>query len=148
MIGSSASLVMLNDVFLEQIIKILGNPNSSFSNNYNCKLSDETKEQVLYLSLKILEQTATAKTTNLVSVQTSNGYFELHGFSRVVPIEPDEVAFLSIDEEKSSCMIVGRNCTCRPFSNINKNLIRTNFAELDNELLLSAMQLALFEDLL
>lgn len=139
---------MENDVFLEQIIKILGDPSSSYSNNFNWKLTDETHRQVLYLSLYFLQQTPFQKTTNLVSVQTSYGYFELHGFSLIIPVEPDEIAFIYLGEDKFSCMIVGRNCTCSLYSDIDKNLIKTNFAELDNAVLLSAMQSALFEDLL
>lgn len=134
--------------YIEQIIKVLGNPIESFPNNWNWKLIDENSKQVLFLSLYLEVQNPSKMLVNLVSVQTSYGYFELHGFTKILPIEPDEIAFISINENKLNCMIIGKNCTCSLYSNIDKSLIKTNFSTLDNPLLLSAMQLALFEDLL
>lgn len=112
------------------------------------KIVDTDTKQMLFLSLFLGVQSANSKKSNIVSIQNANGYFELHDFKLLVPIEPNEIAFVSYDTSKVSCMVVSKNCACSLYSNIDRSILNTNISELDNALLLSAMQLALIEETL
>ncbi|MCX7908658.1 MAG: hypothetical protein N2560_03985 [Ignavibacteria bacterium] len=117
---------------------------------FNCwtwKLYDKENKSFLFLSL-YTDIEFDGKKNRLVSVQTNFGYFELHNFSHVLFLEPNEISFVEFSKEKINCLIVGKNCTCSLYSNINRDIVKTNIAELDPAFLLSALQLALLEDTL
>ncbi|MBX3044341.1 MAG: hypothetical protein KIT33_14345 [Candidatus Kapabacteria bacterium] len=84
----------------------------------------------------------------MVSVQTRHGYYELHDISAMMFFEPDEVIFIQNDTDKLSCLIIGSECTCSLYSNISKELLRQDFAELHPAVILSAMQLSITESVL
>jgi hypothetical protein len=81
----------------------------------------------------------------LVVAQTQHGYFELHNCTAFMVFEPDEIIFLSAEGEKISGLIVGKQCTCSMFTNVHRENLSANFAELDPRLLMSAMQLSVAE---
>lgn len=84
----------------------------------------------------------------LLSVQTRHGYYELHDISHYLFFEPDEIIFINAGEEKLSSLIIGRQCTCSLYSNINRSILNSDFSELDPAVLLSAMQLSITENVL
>jgi len=45
-------------------------------------------------------------------------------------------------------LVIGKNSTCSLFSNINKDLIKLNFAELHPAVLMAAMQLSITESVI
>ncbi len=115
---------------------------------YNCwtwKLYDQATGNFLFLSLYLDISFSDAK-YRLVSIQTNFGYFELHNFNSIIFIDPNEIAFVQFDSKKINCLIIGKNCTCSLYSNIDRQLVKSNMAELDPAFLLSALQLALLEE--
>ena len=81
----------------------------------------------------------------LVSVQSINGFLELHGVSAYMIFEPDEIIFMRYDEKYVSTLVVGRGATCSLYSNISRELLKNDLTELDAPVLLSVMQIALAE---
>lgn len=135
--------------YIDEITKMLGvEPERKNEGVWLWKIVDIDTKQTVFLTLFLEVQSTNGEKSNIVSIQNTNGYFELHDFRLVVPIEPNEIAFVSYDASKVSCMVVSRNCACSLYSNVDRSILSTNIAELDNALLLSAMQLALIEETL
>ena len=84
----------------------------------------------------------------LVAVQTSHGYFELHGCTHYMLFQPDEVIFLRIEEHVVSSMVIGKHCTCSMFAPIKRELLRMDPESLDPAVLMSAMQMSIAESIL
>lgn len=84
----------------------------------------------------------------VVSVQTHQGYLELHDVTGYLCIEPDEVMFIAKHNDRFDSLVVGKTCTCSQFGNIRASLIRADLTNLNPSLLLAAMQLSLAESLL
>ncbi|MGB9771797.1 MAG: hypothetical protein ACPLX7_07455 [Candidatus Kapaibacteriota bacterium] len=131
----------------EDITKFLEVAPEVSSNCSTWKLFDPETRNFLFLSVYTNIDFNGTKNT-LVSVQTNFGYFELHNFNSVYFLEPNEIAFIQFDSEIINCLVVGKNCTCSLFSNIDRKLVRSKIAELDPAFLLSALQLALLEEIL
>jgi hypothetical protein len=135
--------------YIDEITRMLGvEPERKNDGVWLWKIVDTDTKQMVFLTLFLGVQSANGEKSNIVSIQNTNGYFELHDFKLLVPIEPNEIAFVSYDASKVSCMVVSKNCACSLYSNIDRSILNTNIAELDNALLLSAMQLALIEETL
>lgn len=133
---------------IEEITKMLGVEPEQKENVWTWKIVDQETKQMIFLSLFLAVQSTNGEKTNIVSIQNVNGYFELHNFKLIIPIEPNEIAFVSFDSSQISCMVVSKNCACSLYSNVDRSILNSNIAELDNALLLSAMQLALIEETL
>jgi len=140
-------MVEFSEQNISAISKFLGTEPEKNENSWCWKLVDPETKNFLFLTIYQNIELNGSK-INLASVQTSFGYFELHNFSKIILVEPNEIAFLQYDTQKLNCLIVGKNCTCSLYSNIQREIIKHNFAELDSALLLSALQLALFEETL
>ncbi len=136
---------LITEQTINSITKFLETQAEVSENSWCWKLfNPETKN---FLFLTIYQNVPLNNTyINLASVQTNFGYFELHNFTKIVFVEPNEIAFIQHDKSKLNCLIVGKNCTCSLYSNINREIIKYNLSELNSALLLSALQLALFED--
>lgn len=130
-----------------EITKFLESEPERSGNSWTWKLFDSGTRNFLFLSI-YSNVDFQGLDNNLVSVQTNFGYFELHNFNSILFLEPNEILFVQYDNEKINCLIVGKNCTCSLYSNINRKLVRSNIAELEPAFLLSALQLALLEEIL
>ncbi len=138
---------MSNILSPEDISRFLEVEPETIGNCWTWKLFDHSTESFLFLSI-YYEIEHRDKTGNLVSVQTKFGYFELHNFNRIVLFEPNEISFVQFNDEKINCLIVGKNCTCSLYSNIDRELVRSNMTEIDPAFLLSSLQLALLEEVI
>jgi hypothetical protein len=96
----------------------------------------------IVLTLSSLEDGST-----VLSAQTVHGYFELHGVARHVPVEPDEVIFVSEVGDRISGLVVGASGTCSLFANVDRATLAADFGSLEPALLLAAMQLGLAENI-
>ncbi len=136
---------LITEKTIDSITNFLETQAEVGENSWCWKLFNPETKNFLFLTIY---QNVTLNNTNinLVSVQTNFGYFELHNFSKMIFVEPNEIAFIHQDESKLNCLIIGKNCTCSLYSNINREIIKYNLSELNSALLLSALQLALFED--
>jgi hypothetical protein len=87
-------------------------------------------------------------TGSMVSVQTRHGYYELHGINEILFFEPDEIILIKSDDKYLSCLILGSECTCSVYSNIRRDILKSDFSELHPAVLLSAMQLSITESVI
>lgn len=129
---------------IKKISAILGVEPDKYDDSWIWKLtSPDTKKPLVCTLYHNIENDS--KKLSLISVQTQHGYYEMHNISDLLIFEPDEVIFINKKSEKISCLILGKEGSCSLFSNIDKNLISADFAELNPALLLSAMQLSITE---
>ena len=79
----------------------------------------------------------------MISAQTTYGYFELHDVAGVLPVEPDEIIFFSESDEKVSGMVISQGGACSLFSNVERANLSADPVSLEPSEILSAMQLGL-----
>jgi hypothetical protein len=84
----------------------------------------------------------------LVSVQSVHGYLELHNITQFIVFEPDEIIFIRDDDKHLSSLVVGREATASLYSNINREMLKHDYSELDPSVLLAAMQLAIADSII
>lgn len=136
------------DKDLETISKVLNVSASKFEGGWTWKMNNpETGEAVLCTIYNEAQLDSTNKGV-LVSVQTRHGYFELHNCNSFLVFEPDEVIFIRGEDEVVSSLIIGKKSTCSMYSNISRQILGSDFSNLDPAVLLSAMQLSLTENVL
>jgi len=133
---------------IKTISKVLNASCSVHEKSWTLQLSNPEAKQSLVLSIYNEVQLGHKFIGSLISVQTLHGYFELHDCIGYVTFEPDEIIFVQSSGENVSCMIIGKQCTCSLFTNIRKEILKTDFNSLDPAVLLSAMQLSLTESIL
>lgn len=133
---------------IEKINEILGKSAEDLGEIYSWKLTNEENTKPMVITLYTNVGIGGDEKGALISVQTRHGYYELHGITNYLVFEPDEVIFISADSEKLSSLIIGKQCTCSLYSNIKREILNADFAELDPAVLLSAMQLSITENML
>ena len=139
---------IFTDIDVNKVCETLGTKPQEFERGWTWKLlNKETGQQLIFSVISDID-TGDAEKGNLVTVQTQHGYFELHNFNMFMTFEPDEIIFIFNSEDKLSSLIIGKQCTCSMFTNINRDILNHDFSELDPPLLLSAMQLSIAESVL
>ncbi len=82
----------------------------------------------------------------LISVYTNNCHLQLQACSRIIISKMlEEVIFISEAGDKISGLIISRQGDCSLYSNVNKKVLNSDFAELNSEKLLSAVALSVTE---
>ncbi len=132
---------------IEKINKIIGNPIQQNTDNWVWKIKNENTQQNLIFTIYNNIDLSDEVKGSLISAQTQHGYFEIHDCKAYLIFEPDEVIFITADNKYVSCMIIGKQGTCSMFTNIRRELLHSNFSELNPAVLLSAMQLSLAESI-
>ncbi|MCX6152691.1 MAG: hypothetical protein NT007_00875 [Candidatus Kapabacteria bacterium] len=132
---------------LSGISAVLGPYNQETENSWSWQIKDKNSNLSLILIIYNIKSDENDYKT-LVAVQTKQGYYELHNLTGFIPFEPDEIIFYKSDDQFISSLIVGRQSTCSMYSNIRRDLLKADFAELDPASLMSAMQLSLIEPFL
>lgn len=80
----------------------------------------------------------------LISVYTNNTHLQLQSCTNLIVSEMlEEIIFISETEEIISGLIVSKKGDCALYSNVDKNVLRSDFSELNSEKLLSAIALSL-----
>jgi hypothetical protein len=131
---------------IDKISSVLGTDPESSGDGWSWTLTDPHNPKPLVCSL--YNQVKSGKSSmTMLSVQTRHGYYEIHNITNYLVFEPDEVFFISSENEKISCLILGKEGSCSLYSNIDKNIINADFEDLDPALLLSAMQLSITENI-
>lgn len=139
---TEADIQIINDT--------LGVKSKSRDDSHTWALKNSKNDQSIVFTLynKVVISPKEGATGVLISAQTKHGYFELHDINAFMIFEPDEIIFVRSFDDKVSCLVIGKNCNCSMYSNIDKNILNTNFTELDPAILLSAMQLSLTESII
>ncbi len=133
---------------IRKISKILNAEAEFVGGSYIINLFNKELNQLLFLSINSDTDYANDEDSSIISVQTQYGYFELHNCTNYMIFEPDEVIFISSNEEKVSCLIVSKDANCSMFSDIKRAILNTDISQLDSSVLLAAMQLSLIEKVL
>lgn len=133
---------------IDKISKILDCRCEEFPDAWSWSLKNQDTKQAVIFTIYNRVKTGRDKESNLVAVQTQHGYFELHSCTAFILFEPDEVIFINSEISKVSCLIIGKQATCSLYSNIDREILSTDFTSLDSAVLMSAMQLSLVEELL
>ena len=130
---------------IEKISNFYGIDYENYEDTYTLKISNQTQSNQIFLTIANIEEGIT-NLGNIISVQTSQGFFELHNCNNFLIFPPDEIFFISENEDKLSCLIVGRNSTCSLFSNIDISIFEQNIIDLPQPILLAAMQLSIIRN--
>ncbi|MGE3802167.1 MAG: hypothetical protein AB7H80_14210 [Candidatus Kapaibacterium sp.] len=125
---------------INQLATLLSAELTTNDSEYVLRIGGGERGPAIVLSISFLQSQSI-----ILSAQTSYGYFELHGVTRMILVEPDEVIFVTEDGEKISGLVVGRNGACSLFANVERALISADLSTLEPALLLAAMQLGLTE---
>jgi hypothetical protein len=140
--------IKFNTENISEINGILQSEPEIFEDSWLWRLQNPETRQSLVLTLYNNVELGGGSTGSLISVQSQHGYFELHDCTTFMTFEPDEVIFINSGKEEVSCLIIGKDGNCSLFSNINREIINSDFTNLHPAVLLSAMQLSLTENIL
>jgi hypothetical protein len=133
---------------IDKISKILECSHEEFPDAWSWNLKNQDTKQAVIFTIYNRVKTGREKESNLISVQTLHGYFELHSCTGYILFEPDEVIFINSEPERVTCLIIGKQATCSLYSNIDREILNSDFSSLDSPVLMSAMQLSLVEEIL
>lgn len=128
----------------EMISRFLGKQPQKYEGALVWDLSPATIQKSLVISLHLACE-KTGLEAPVVSVQTMNGFYELHNIVKYLTFEPDEVIFIAEDGNRISSLIVGGQGSCSLYSNIDKEILNADFSTLPPAELMAAMQLSIFE---
>ncbi|MCB0725503.1 MAG: hypothetical protein KDC73_12470 [Ignavibacteriae bacterium] len=82
----------------------------------------------------------------LISVYTNNCHLQLQSCRKfIVSKMLEEAIFVSETEDKISGLIISKQGDCALYSNVDKKLLSSDFADLNSEKLLSAVALSVME---
>lgn len=129
---------------LSAIEGVLGPATRPDDRTWLWQLHNAEQQRMLALTLSVVIAPGGA-TSLMMSVQTLQGYSELHAITSYLCIEPDEVMFIAKHGDRFNSMVVGTSCTCSQFSNITVDLAGVDLTTLDTALLMAAVQLSLAE---
>jgi hypothetical protein len=84
----------------------------------------------------------------LISVYSENSHLQLQSCSGFIISDMlEEVIFYSDCGDKISGLIISKRGDCALYSNVEKNILKSNFMDLNSEKLLSAVALSVLEPL-
>lgn len=138
-------MISFTDKDINIISKTLEAEPQVSENAWSWRLHNVESRQTLVITLYNNVNFEKEDNGSLISVQSQHGYFEMHNPTGYMIFEPDEVIFLQYDNKYVSSLVIGRQCTCSMFSNIERNILNADFRELAPPLLLAAMQLSIAE---
>jgi hypothetical protein len=143
----------VSDVFskekIDKISEVIGADKVEWdTDHYHMKISSTESRRLLIL--EIYPNTPLGRQTGAMIVVYSGGaHLQLHNCSGfVISEELGEVTFVSEAEDKISGVVVESDAACSLYSNINRDLISSDFTKFGVEVMLSGVALSLAEDIL
>lgn len=133
---------------IKRISEHLGAQPEADGDDTSFTLANPSTRQSVRLALHNGVQLPDGSLEAMAVVHTPYGYFELHRCTSFFTFDPDEVIFLSVRDASISGIVVGAQSTCSMFSDVPRSVLSEDLAEIDPRLLMSAMQLALTEEVL
>ncbi|CAN5603924.1 hypothetical protein BH10BAC5_BH10BAC5_29150 [soil metagenome] len=126
---------------LEKIESMLGISFSRSENIYSLNLMNLKNKTPVSIEIDFESETVC-----LVSVYTNNCHLQLQNCSRlIVSSMLEEFIFVSEAGNFISGMIISKQGDCSLYSNVNRNILSTDFSGLTSEKLLSAVALSVTE---
>jgi hypothetical protein len=133
---------------IAEIEKVLHTEFSHRENQYRTLLENKEKNRKLTLEIFPDIQIGT-KTGNLVNVFTPSAHAQLHFCSGFVASDVlGEVTFIGSHNGRLSGIIVEKDAACSVYSNIDAELLSSDFTKLGPEVMVSGIALSLAEHLL
>lgn len=133
---------------IEKIDEILNTKAQNNGNNWTWRVSNSETNQSFVISIYNNVSLHNNDDISIISIQTKQGYYELHDCFAYLVFEEDEIIFIQASEKYVSCLVISKQGTCSMYSNINRDILNADFSKLDPAILMSAMQLSLTENLL
>ena len=134
---------------IENIAKVVGAENVEWdTDHYRLKIA--SKESRRLLILEIYPNTPLGRKTGaMIVVYAGGAHLQLHNCSGYVTSDDlGEVTFVSETGSQISGIVVERDAACSLYSNINRELISSDFTKFGVEVMLSGVALSLAEDIL
>jgi len=134
---------------IDKISEVIGADKVEWdTDHYRMKISSTESRRLLIL--EIYPNTPLGRQTGAMIVVYSGGaHLQLHNCSGfVISEELGEVTFVSEAEDKISGVVVESDAACSLYSNINRDLISSDFTKFGVEVMLSGVALSLAEDIL
>ncbi|MDQ1265184.1 MAG: hypothetical protein QG635_334, partial [Bacteroidota bacterium] len=103
---------------INEITEFLFTEPMSVENSWIWQIHNKDSKQALVLTIHNSVAIGAGIEGSLISVQTHQGYYELHNCAAFMIFEPDEIIFISADKERVSSLIISRECTCSVYSNV------------------------------
>lgn len=135
---------------VEEIGKVIGSDNVEWdTDHYRMKVASHENQRLLVLEIYPRTELGRRKTGAMIVVYAGGAHLQLHNCSGfVISDELGEVTFVSENEDKISGLVVEKEAACSLYSNINRELISSDFTNLGVEVMLSGVALSLAEDIL
>jgi len=134
---------------VEEIAEVLGADKIEWdTDHHRLKLSSRESRRLLVLEIYPNTKLGT-KTGAMIVVYSGGAHLQLHnctGF--VVSEELGEITFVSENNDKISGLVVEKEAACSLYSNINRDLISSDFSKMGIEVMLSGVAMSLAEDIL
>lgn len=137
--------MIFNNLDIEKISNLFDSQPQIHDSGYTWTIKNEELKDKLILTLYTNITDYNDNKINLVSIITQMGTLELHNCNSYLLFEPDEVIFISSENDKVSSLIVGKKGTTSLYSNIDRSMLNADITELDSAFLMSVMQLSLTE---
>jgi hypothetical protein len=134
---------------IDEIAKVVGAEKIEWdTDHYRLKISSRESRRLLVL--EIYPSTALGKKTGaMIVVYAGGAHLQLHNCSGFVCSEElGEVTFVSETGKQISGIVVESDAACSLYSNINRELISSDFTKFGVEVMLSGVALSLAEDIL
>jgi hypothetical protein len=134
---------------VDKIAKVIGAEKIEWdTDHFRIKVSSRESRRLLIL--EIYPNTPLGRKTGpMIVVYAGGAHLQLHNCSGFVVSEDlGEVTFISETEDNISGIVVESDAACSLYSNINRELISSDFTKFGVEVMLSGVALSLAEDIL
>ena len=134
---------------IEHISKVLSADSTEWdTDHYRLKITSQESQRLLILEIYPSTDLGT-KTGAMIVVYAGAAHLQLHNCSGYVASdELGEITFVAEGERKISGIVVEQDAACSLYSNINRELISSDFTKFGVEVMLSGVALSLAEDIL
>jgi len=133
---------------IEKISEILQTKAQNNNNNWTWRVNNPENKQSFVISIYNNVSLSENEEISVISIQTKQGYYELHDCVAYLVFESDEIIFVQASDKYVSCLVISKQGTCSMYSNISRDILKADFNKLDPAILMSAMQLSLTESVL
>ncbi len=133
---------------IEKISGILQTEVQNNDNNWTWRVNNPVTKQSFVISINNNVALSDNVAISVISIQTKQGYYELHDCIAYLVFESDEIIFVQASDKYVSCLVISKQGTCSMYSNISRDILKADFNKLDPAILMSAMQLSLTESVL
>ena len=132
-----------NSEFIDKTEKLFGEKFTKSDLSYLLNIKNQKNKSDI--SLEIISDNG----DYLISVYTNNCHLQLHSCRYFFVSDMlEEILFISVQKDFLSSVIISKQGDCSLYSNVKKEILSSDFANLNSEKLISAVALSITEDIL